>query len=200
MENWGAAAIDRFASLRSIVQIGETLAQRTQNGHRAPTQRDHVRRAAVKRAGADVSADAALILAALGRIEAVVRDERAALGGLRTSLGDMAQAIARAKTVADSETAAAMLDEFEHRVDAMIEIAGGSAVRPSAAMPEPAEAIQRRLRNSQTPAAEPDQVPTVSGVVLRLGPGDEAAPQAAAEEPAPPAETCRPTRARPSRC
>ena len=75
---------------------------------------------------ADVSANAALILAALSRIEAVVRDERAAMASLRTSLGEMTQAIARAKTVADSENAAAMLDEFEHRVDAMIEIAGGA--------------------------------------------------------------------------
>ena len=70
-----------------------------------------------------------LILAALGRIEAVVRDERAALASLRPSLGEMAQAIARAKAVADSENAAAMLDEFEHRVDAMIEIAGGAPCR-----------------------------------------------------------------------
>src|SRR5215207_6393640 len=103
---------------------------------------------------ADVGANAALILAALGRIEAVVRDERAALASLRTSLGEMAQAIARAKAGADSENAAAMLDEFEHRVDAMIEIAGGA---PAAEQ-----------------AAEPDQVPTVSDVVLRLGPADTA--------------------------
>ena len=77
---------------------------------------------------AGVSADAALIVAALGRIEAAVRDQGVVLGRLRSALGDMAQAIANAKTVADSETAAAMLDEFEHRVDAMIEIAGGAPV------------------------------------------------------------------------
>ena len=34
---------------------------------------------------ADVGANAALILAALGRIEAVVRDERAAMASLRSS-------------------------------------------------------------------------------------------------------------------
>ena len=112
----------------------------------------------------DVSADAALILAALGRMEAVVRDERAAFDRLRVMLGDMAQAIARAKAVADSETAAAMLDELEHRVDAMIEIAGGApATAPTA-----------------KPAARSDQVPTVSGVVFAAGPGDERAPPATA--------------------
>ena len=97
-----------------------------------------------------------------------VRDERAALASLRTSLGEMAQAIARAKAVADSENAAAMLDEFEHRVDAMIEIAGGA---PAAEQ-----------------AAEPDQVPTVSDVVLRLGPADTA-PEPAVADAAPPADT-----------
>jgi hypothetical protein len=138
---------------------------------------------------AGFSADAALILAALSRIGTVVRDEQAALKRLRAALADMAQAIANAKTVADSETAAAMLDEFEHRVDAMIELAGGSAVAAEvAAMPEPAEAIPAEASEpAAAPAADSDQVPTVSGVVLRLGPGDEAPPQAA-EEPAPPDE------------
>ena len=117
---------------------------------------------------ADVGANAALILAALGRIEAVVRDERAAMASLRTSLGEMAQTIARAKAVADSENAAAILDEFEHRVDAMIEIASGA---PAAEQ-----------------AAEPDQVPTVSDVVLRLGPADTT-PEPAVADAAPPADT-----------
>ena len=94
----------------------------------------------------------------------------------------MAQAIARAKAVADSETAAAMLDEFEHRVDAMIEIAGGAAASQAAEQ-----------------AAESEQVPTVSDVVLRLGPGD-AAPEPAAAETAPPAERAGRSEARPSPC
>ena len=101
---------------------------------------------------ADVGANAALILAALGRIEAVVRDERAAMASLRSSLREMAQAIARAKAVADSENAAAMLDEFEHRVDAMIETAGGAPAAEQATVSV--------------------QVPTVSYVVLRLGQGE----------------------------
>jgi hypothetical protein len=117
---------------------------------------------------ADVGANAALILAALSRIEAVVRDERAAMASLRASLGEMTQAIARAKTVADSESAVAMLDEFEHRVDAMIEIAGGAPASEQ--------------------AAEPDQVPTVSDVVLRLGPTDTA-PEPAVADAAPLANT-----------
>ena len=126
---------------------------------------------------AGVSADAALIVAALGRIEAAARDQGAVLGRLRSALGDMAQAIANAKTVADSETAAAMLDEFEHRVDAMIEIAGGAPVT-NPAVPEARIAAA---------AAESDQVPTVSGVVLRLGPG-EALPEPAIAQTAQPAD------------
>jgi len=119
---------------------------------------------------AGIDGDAALILAALSRIETVVRDERAALAGLRAGLVEMAHAIARAKAVADSETAAAVLDEFEHRIDAMIEIAGAAA---TAATEPPARTL------------ESDQVPTVSGVVLQLGPGDAALAPATEESPPP---------------
>jgi hypothetical protein len=144
---------------------------------------------------ADVSADAALILAALARMEAVVQGERAVLGSLRSALGDMAQALARAKAVADSEIAADMLDEFEHRIDAMLEIAGIGAPAPeTAAVPdaeaklaEPAPQPQAQTTEPMAGAAtESDQVPTVSGVVLRLGP-DEAAPERAMTDgPQPP--------------
>ena len=136
-------------------------------------------------ARSDVSADAALILAALGRMEAVVRDERAAFDRLRVLIGDMAQAITRAKTVADSETAATLLDELEHRVDAMIEIAGGQrAVPASAAVPEPPPPTARaEYGDVVEPTAEHstarDQVPTVSDVVSRLGTDDQALPAAA---------------------
>jgi hypothetical protein len=123
---------------------------------------------------ADVNADAALVVAALGRIEAAVHDQGVMLGHLRAALGEMALAIANAKAVADSETAAAMLDEFEHRVDAMIEIASGAAM-PHAAAPEAQVA---------EPAAEPDRVPTVSGVVQGLGPGETAPESAIAGGPA----------------
>src|SRR5205814_7494749 len=112
-------------------------------------------------AQADVSADAALILAALGRMEAVIGDERAAFTRLRVMLGDMALAIARAKTVADSETAATLLDELDHRVDAMIEIAGPSPAAEAAAIPElqlpssaaPVEHDDAPLAHNTTPAA-----------------------------------------------
>jgi hypothetical protein len=125
----------------------------------------------------DIGGDAAVILAALGRMEAAVREDRAALRQLRTSLLDMAQAIAGAKHVADSEAATAMLDEFEHRVDAMIEIAGGHA----ASQPQQ--------------GAEPDQVPTVSGVVSQLGPTDAATDPATADtaQPAEPTAGSSPT-------
>ncbi len=108
----------------------------------------------------DIGGEAAVILAALGRMEAAVREDRAALRQLRASLLDMAQAIAGAKHVADSEAATAMLDEFEHRVDAMIEIAGG------------------RAAEAQQEAAESDQVPTVSGVVSQFGPAEPSAAEA----------------------
>ena len=148
-------------------------------------------------ARADVVADTALIVEALGRIEAAARTERAALDRLRTSLSKMAKTIAKAKAMADSETAAALLDEFEHRIDAMIEIAGGpvpaasadaapapAAERPPApAEPEPpanpAAQGESRVQLAEVtyaggePPAEADQVPTVSGVVSRLGPGHD---------------------------
>jgi hypothetical protein len=92
---------------------------------------------------ADVSDDAALILAALGRMNDKVRGERAALDRLRLSLREMAQTIARAKAVADSETAATLLDEFEHRIDAMLEIVG-DGVFTADAEPQPAAALARR--------------------------------------------------------
>jgi hypothetical protein len=109
----------------------------------------------------DAGADVALILDALGRMEATIRDDRATLGRLRLALGEMARAIARAKAAAPDTAApeggatAALLDEFEHRVDAMLEIAGAAAPQPPA-------------------QAGPDQVPTVSNVVSRLGPAAEA--------------------------
>jgi hypothetical protein len=134
-------------------------------------------------AATDVSTDAALIVAALGRMEAAVRDERATLGRLRASLGEMAEVIARAKAVADSETAATLLDEFEHRVDAMIEMAGGEASHiddAPAPQSEPAEpAAEQATEQGAVPAAESDQVPTVSGVVLLLGPPGDTVPEPA---------------------
>ena len=94
-----------------------------------------------------------------------------------------------------------LLDEFEHRIDAMIDIAGGA--RPEASAPvsspeppamaapaeataPPAEATAAPAEADHPPAAEmptpqipetateADQVPTVSGVVSRLGPDHDA--------------------------
>ncbi len=146
-------------------------------------------------AQADVSADAALILAALGRMEAVVRDERAAFTRLRAMLGEMAQAIARGKAVADSETAATLLDELEHRVDAMLDIAGPGPVAEAAAIPDqqpPAAAGPVEAQAIQHPAG-PDQVPTVSDVVSRFGSDDEPPPAAAAPQPVEDTATGAPT-------
>jgi hypothetical protein len=109
----------------------------------------------------DPGADVVLILDALGRMEATIRDDRATLGRLRLALGEMARAVARAKAAAPNTPApegsatATLLDELEHRIDAMLEIAGAAAPQPPAPV-------------------EPDQVPTVSNVVSQLGPGSEA--------------------------
>jgi hypothetical protein len=89
-------------------------------------------------ARADISDDTALVLAAVIRMEAALRDERATLGRMRTALGEMAHAIARTKARAanaEPPDTGALLDEFEHLVDAMIEIAGGTPV--TAAAPPP---------------------------------------------------------------
>jgi len=101
--------------------------------------------------GVNLGADLALILGALGRIEATIRDDRTALGRLRLALGEMARIIARAKAAAVQEAEGgtmALLDELEHRVDAMLDIAA----------------------TASTPHPEPDRVPTVSGVVSRFTP------------------------------
>jgi nicotinate-nucleotide--dimethylbenzimidazole phosphoribosyltransferase len=157
----------------------------------------------------DVSADAALIMAALGRMEATVRHERAAFDRLRVMLGEMAEAIAKAKAVADSETSANLLDELDHRVDAMMEIAGHGAVAESAPSPPPqppssaaqlerdAALLAHGASEAQGAAAAPDagavaqaiqhpaesdQVPTVSDVVSRLE-SDDGTPPAATDIP-----------------
>jgi hypothetical protein len=166
--------MDRFALRDRSGRLDETLSQwsamanpyqhsETMSGARASSE------------PADVGANAALILAALGRIEAVVRDERAALVALRAALRDMAQAIARAKAVSDSENSAAMLDEFEHRVDAMIGIAGAAAAADSGATAKPPPQRQLTAPAAEA-AAEADRVPTVSGVVQRLEPDENAPP------------------------
>jgi hypothetical protein len=93
----------------------------------------------------------------------------------------MAHAIAEAKgAMAPGEAGArkpldvaALLDELEHLIDAMIEVAGGGA----AAEPAPTDA--------QSPA-ETGEVPTVSGVVLGLGSAHETLdPSAIADIPHP---------------
>lgn len=108
---------------------------------------------------ADVAADAALILAALSRIEGAVRDERGIVDRLRGLLEDMAQAIARTKAAlalaSGTLDIGTLLDELDHRVDTMIEVADG---RSGAAAAAPEQTV-----------AEAGEVPTVSGVVFQLG-------------------------------
>jgi hypothetical protein len=129
---------------------------------------------------ADFSAGAGLMLAALGRMEAAVRADRVALLRLRKALRGLAACIARAKAAlppdrsadaAAGDTArelAILLDEIEHRVDAMIETAG-------------VDARANEMRGAGGEAAEQAGVPTVSDVVSRLGRGQDEEDDVAAD-------------------
>jgi hypothetical protein len=158
------------------------------------------------------SVDAELVLAAIDRMEAAIGRERATLDRLRVELAAMAQTIAQAKIAVQPRAVkpdaaagdapldvAALLDELEHRVDAMLEIGGRrtlepapeqhSLVKPHVAEAPAGEVLQPRLpaewpaaaghtvtAASPPPApAEPDRVPTVSDVVSRLGRASHAA-------------------------
>src|SRR5262245_28290335 len=81
----------------------------------------------------DVAADAALALAAVTRMQAANQEARDTLTRLRAGLSEMADAIGRHKAGAASAESpdelakvvdiASVLDEFEHLVDGLIEVA-----------------------------------------------------------------------------
>jgi len=101
------------------------------------------------------SADAELALAAIERLDAAARGDRTALERLRTELAAAARAVSEAKAAlqalaikpdgdadgkaADPKTAelGALLDELEHRIDAMTEAAGGESRTAQARAPAP---------------------------------------------------------------
>jgi hypothetical protein len=96
------------------------------------------------------SVDAELVLAAIDRMEAALRRERVALDRLYAELAAMAQTIAQAKIAVqpgavkpDAQGAAievaALLDELEHRVDAMLEVGGRFSREKTEAVHRPAE-------------------------------------------------------------
>jgi len=126
-------------------------------------------------------ADAELVLTALSRMVAAIRGERATLDRLLDALGEMAGAIAQAKTAMQPRAAgpagadidvAALLDELEHRVDGMLDIVNGGAPAADRDAGEPPQA-----GDASAPGVGPgedDRVPTVSGVVSRLGRGQDA--------------------------
>jgi hypothetical protein len=115
------------------------------------------------------SIDAELVRAAVDRMEAAIGRERSTLERLRGELAALAQIIAEAKiavhrrAVKPDAAAAldvtALLDELEHRVDAMLELGGHSRTQP--------------MTRDEPSSIEPDRVPTVSGVVSRLGRGGD---------------------------
>lgn len=158
-------------------------------------------------------ADAETILAAIDRMDAAIRRDRGVLDRLSRDLAAMARAVAQAKAALqagaikpDAATGGkpvgvdALLDELEHRLDTMIEAAGGdaaaiahaataaavvSATAQPVEAPPPApldrsSAAASHAPEPQPPRPEPDHVPTVSDVVSRLGRTDDA-PLPAAE-------------------
>ena len=123
-------------------------------------------------------ADAELVLTALSRMVAAIRGERATLDRLLDALGEMAGAIAQAKTAVPPRAAdpagtdidvAALLDELEHRVDGMLDIVNGGAPPAPMAAPQAGDASAPGVG-----PGEDNRVPTVSGVVSRLGRGQDA--------------------------
>ncbi len=125
---------------------------------------------------AEFIADAELVLAALSRMEAAVHADRAALAKLRPALAELAVALGSAKRAVTLGAerpgdVAMLLDVLEHRVDAMIEIAGGEPV-PQPLTPPPAPSIEPAAPRADYRPAE-SRVPTVSDVVSRLGRGDD---------------------------
>ena len=142
-----------------------------------PTGKPAAGQAQPRRSGRSV--DAELVLAAVDRMEAAIGRERSTVDRLRTELAAFQQIIIQAKIAVQGGAVkpdakiegavldvAALLDELEHRVDAMLEIGGGRGLR-------------EMTRDDQPSIPEADRVPTVSGVVLRLGTeGDDPAASA----------------------
>jgi hypothetical protein len=160
-------------------------------------------------AGPDIGADAALVLAAVARMQAADHEARETLARLRTGLGEMADAIEQAKAhvaqadaqayahdgIAKIVDIAAMLDGFEHLVDGLIAVATGRAddapppdpAQLAMELSEPAEGAALQVTQAAAEAAaamfaDADRVPTVSAVVSRLDP-DQAVQPAATEAP-----------------
>ena len=143
-------------------------------------------------AQADIDADVKLVVAAVQRISAAIVNERARLDRVQAGLGEIADIIAATKATVrlapGSNDTVLLLDELEHRVDAMMEIAGhaiATAAQPKN-QPKKNEAQGALIDDEylradgmpepQPQSAENDRVPTVSGVVLRMARGHEVFP------------------------
>jgi hypothetical protein len=159
----------------------------------SPPERDET----IPQAHTGFSNDAELVIAAIARMQAAMRGERAAFARLQGELEAMAKAIAQARAhlqgeAIESDAAmggkgvalAALLDEIELRVDTMRELAGQHVCAGAPALvvapPPPAEQVtaERAGEDNGTAAmtaadaparAAPGRVPTVSDVVSRLG-------------------------------
>jgi hypothetical protein len=139
--------------------------------------------------------DAELVLAAVARMEATIGRGRGTLDRLCAELAALAQTIARTKIAMRSggvksggtPAVAALLDEIEHRVDAMLEIGGRPRAQDAPARDQSAPvppAPDARTVETPEPSVRvaPARVPTVSDVVWRLGRADEQ-PREGAEAP-----------------
>jgi hypothetical protein len=159
------------------------------------------------------NSDADLVLAAVERMQAAIDRERSAVDCLHAELSAMAQAIARAKIAIRSAAVKAnaadgaaafdtvvLLEELEHRVDWMLEIASRSTehkappqgqlatetsterqiapeVEPKIepqVEPKIEPEVELKINDESEPEVEALRVPTVSDVVSRLTrPADE---------------------------
>jgi hypothetical protein len=152
----------------------------------SPPERDET----IPQAHTGFSADAELVIAAIARMQAAMRGERAAFARLQGELEAMAKAIAQARAHLQGDAIkpdadvggkgivfAALLDELQLRIDCMQELAGvpfvpGSATAPAAALeplPESPAAETQDQRDAAAGAPAVDEaVPSVPAVRGRV--------------------------------
>ena len=127
----------------------------------------------------DFASDTELVMAAIARMEAAVRGERAAHERLREDLGSMAEAIAHVKTsLRNAQTTGkpvnvlVLLTWLEARVNGMRGYLGTPPAEAAApeAVAEPAAAEVAQPESAEAT----ETVPTVSDVVSRLGRASDA--------------------------
>lgn len=123
----------------------------------------------------DMAAEAAIVLAAVARMQSAAHSDRVKLEQIRQSLVEMADTIAAAKAALyvtspheSGPDIPALLDRLEQQIDVLLEMpARDASTRELFVEPAP-EAVADRV-DAVVPTNEADQVPTVSAVVSELG-------------------------------